>query len=135
MNCSVIIGRLTRDPDLRYTPGNGKAVATFTVAVNRPVKNKEGHYEADFIRVQVWGALAENCTKYLVKGQQAGVKGRLQTRSYDNSQGAKQYITEIVAESVDFLGKPEGYEGTNGSQPEIPGGYEPVSFDDDDIPF
>jgi len=136
MNCAIIIGRLTKDPELRYIPTTGNPVSTFTVAVNRPFKNKEGNYEADFIQVQAWGKQAENCANYLQKGQQVGVKGRIQTRSYEDKEGSKRYITEIISENVEFLGKPTG-EGINGSQPdqEAPQ-YEPIgSFDDSDMPF
>src|SRR5690625_1783146 len=102
MNRVVLVGRLTRDPDLRYTP-NGVAVATFTVAVNRPFKNQQGEQEADFINCVAWRKQAENLANYMRKGSLVGVDGRVQTRSYDNQEGRRVYVTEILAESVYFL--------------------------------
>lgn len=102
MNRSVLVGRLTKDPDLRYTP-SGVAVATFTLAVNRTFANQQGEREADFINCVVWRKPAENVANYLKKGSLAGVDGRLQTRSYDGQDGKKVYVTEVVAESVQFL--------------------------------
>ena len=102
MNKVVLIGRLTKDPELRYT-GNNTAVATFSIAVNRNFTNQAGEKEADFINIIVWRKQAENCKNYLVKGSQVAVEGRLQTRSYDDANGQKRYVTEVVAESVEFL--------------------------------
>jgi len=139
MNSVILIGRLTKDPDLKYPPGIGKAVATFTVAVNRTFKNKEGNYEADFIPVQVWGKAAENCANYLQKGRQVGVSGRLQIRKYEDKDGNSRWATEVVADRVEFLeyadkkidgGQPAGQGKYTGLDPE---GFE--ALDDDDIPF
>lgn len=102
LNRVVLVGRLTRDPELRYTP-NGVAVASFTLAVNRTFTNQYGERETDFINVVVWRRQAENVANYLKKGNLAGVDGRLQTRSYENSQGQRVYVTEVVADSVQFL--------------------------------
>lgn len=106
LNRVVLVGRLTRDPELRYTP-NGVAVANFTLAVNRTFSNRQGEREADFINCVVWQKQAENVANYLKKGSLAGVDGRIQTRSYDNNEGRRVYVTEVVAESVQFL-EPKG---------------------------
>lgn len=102
INRIVLVGRLTKDPDLRYTP-NGVAVANFTLAVNRPFTNQQGEREADFIQCVVWRRQAENVANYLKKGSLAGVDGRLQTRNYENSEGRRIFMTEVMAESVQFL--------------------------------
>ncbi len=102
LNRVVLVGRLTKDPELKYTP-NGVAVANFTLAVNRPFSNQQGEREADFINCVVWRKPAENVANFLKKGSLAGVDGRLQTRSYDNQQGQRVYVTEVMAESVQFL--------------------------------
>ncbi|WMM33653.1 single-stranded DNA-binding protein [Shouchella clausii] len=102
LNRVVLVGRLTRDPELRFTP-NGVAVANFTLAVNRPFSNQQGEREADFINCVVWRKPAENVANFLKKGSLAGVDGRVQTRSYDNNEGRRVFVTEIVAESVQFL--------------------------------
>lgn len=101
MNRVVLVGRLTKDPDLRYTP-NGVPVATFTLAVNRNFKS-EGQPDADFINCVVWKKSAENTANFLKKGSLAGVDGRIQTRHYDGQDGKRIYVTEVVAESVQFL--------------------------------
>jgi single-strand DNA-binding protein len=106
LNRTVLVGRLTRDPELAYTP-NGVANCKFTLAVNRPFKNAQGENEADFINVVVWRKPAENAARYLKKGSLAGVDGRLQTRSYDNQQGQRVFVVEVMAESVQFL-EPKG---------------------------
>lgn len=102
MNRVVLVGRLTKDPDLRYTP-NGVAVATFTLAVNRTFTNQQGEREADFINCVIWRRPAENVANYLKKGSLAGVDGRIQTRNYDGQDGKRVYVTEVVADSVQFL--------------------------------
>ncbi|EAC3654645.1 single-stranded DNA-binding protein [Listeria monocytogenes] len=102
MNRVVLVGRLTKDPDLRYTPA-GAAVATFTLAVNRTFTNQQGEREADFINCVVWRKPAENVANFLKKGSMAGVDGRVQTRNYEGNDGKRVYVTEIVAESVQFL--------------------------------
>jgi single-strand DNA-binding protein len=102
MNRVVLVGRLTKDPELRYTQSN-KAVATFTIAVNRQFTNANGEREADFINCVVWGKPAENVSRYMKKGGQVGVDGRMQTRNYQANDGTRRYVTEVVAESVQFL--------------------------------
>lgn len=102
MNRVVLVGRLTKDPELRYTP-SGVAVATFTLAVNRQFSNQSGEREADFINCVVWRKPAENVANFLKKGSLAGVDGRIQTRNYEGQDGKRVYVTEIVAESVQFL--------------------------------
>ena len=103
MNKVFLIGRLTRDPELRYT-GNNTAVATFSIAVNRNFSNQQGEREADFINIVVWRKQAENVKNYLSQGSQVAIDGRIQTRSYDDNNGQKRYVTEVVADNVEFLG-------------------------------
>lgn len=114
MNRVTLVGRLTKNPDLRYTPA-GVPVATFTLAVNRTFSNKQGEKEADFVNCVVWRKPAENVAQYLSKGKMAGVDGRLQTRSYEGQDGKRVYVTEVVAESVQFLEPKSG--GGNNYQP------------------
>jgi single-strand DNA-binding protein len=102
LNRVILVGRLTRDPELRYTP-NGVPVATFTLAVNRSYTNQQGEREADFINCVVWRRPAENVANFLKKGSLAGVDGRIQTRSYEAQDGRRVYVTEVLAESVQFL--------------------------------
>lgn len=102
MNKVILIGRLTKDPELRYTTSN-TPVATFTLAVNRTFTNQNGEREADFINIVVWRKQAENCKNYINQGSQVAVEGRIQTRSYDDQNGTKRYVTEVVADNVQFL--------------------------------
>lgn len=132
LNRIVLIGRLTKDPELRYTP-NGKAVAGFTLAVDRAFRNQQGEKEADFINIVVWGAQAENCANFLSKGKLAAVDGRLQIRSFDGQDGQKRWITEVVADNVRFLSPKEG--GQGGSQGRSNDLGSDVNFSDEDIPF
>ncbi|MBU5211455.1 single-stranded DNA-binding protein [Bacillus sp. Gen3] len=164
MNRVVLVGRLTKDPDLRYTP-SGAAVATFTLAVNRTFTNQQGEREADFINCVVWRKPAENVANFLKKGSLAGVDGRLQTRNYEGQDGKRVYVTEVVAESVQFLeprnsGQPRsgnndfygGGQGNQGNpfsqnQNQRNQGYtrvdedpfsndgQPIDISDDDLPF
>src|SRR5699024_4290242 len=124
MNRFVGVGRLTRDVDLRYTQA-GKAVGNFTIAVNRPFKNAQGENEADFINCTAWGKQAENLAQHMKKGSQIGVDRRLQTRTYENSQGQKVFVTEVVADSVQFL---ESKSNTN-SQGSNQNSYKPSQND------
>ena len=101
MNKVVLMGRLTRDPETRFTQGNNTAVCSFSLAVNRRFK-QEGQPDADFINVVAWAKTAEFVSKYFTKGQQVGVIGRMQTRNYDDKDGKKVYVTEVVAEEVYF---------------------------------
>jgi len=102
MNKVILIGRLTKDPELRYTSSN-IPVATFSLAVDRTFTNQNGEREADFINIVVWRKQAENCKNYINKGSQVAVEGRIQTRSYDDQNGSKRYVTEVVADNVQFL--------------------------------
>ena len=112
MNRVVLVGRLTGDPELRYTP-NGVAVATFRLAVNRTFTNQQGERETDFINCVVWRKAAENVANYLKKGSLAGVDGRIQTRNYDGQDGKRIYVTEVLAESVQFLEPRNSSKGEN----------------------
>ena len=106
MNKVVLIGRLTKDPELRFTPGSGAAVTTLTLAVDR-YNPKTNQNEADFIPIVIWGKQAENTANYMSKGGQVAISGKIQTRSYDAKDGTKRYITEVVADQfggVQFLG-------------------------------
>ena len=137
MNRAIISGRLTREPDVRYTT-TGKVVCQFTLAVDRPFTNQDGQKEADFINIVVWGKIAELCGNSLAKGHRALVEGRLQIRSYDGKDGAKRYVTEVVANSVEFLER-KGYTPGNGSansaQPSPMDGFATAEFGDEEIPF
>lgn len=133
MNQVVLIGRLARDPELRFTAGSGKAVATFTIAVDRGFGRDK---QADFFRVVVWDKLGELCANYLAKGRQVAVQGRLQNNNYETQSGEKRYTTEVVASTVQFLdrgNKSERNEDTNDYS--NPPGFEPIDDDDPDIPF
>ena len=101
MNKVVLMGRLTRDPEMRFTQGNNTAVCSFSLAVNRRFK-QEGQPDADFINVVAWAKTAEFVSKYFTKGQQVAVIGRIQTRNYDDKDGKKVFVTEVVAEEVYF---------------------------------
>lgn len=103
MNSVVLIGRLARDPELSYTPNTQTAVTRFTLAVDRPKRQGEDQ-GADFIRITVFGRQAESCDRYLAKGRQAAVQGRIQTGSYKNREGVTVYTTDIIADRVEFLG-------------------------------
>ncbi len=102
MNKVVLIGRLTKDPELRYTSSN-IPTASFTLAVNRPFQNQSGVREADFINIVIWRKQAETAKKYLAKGSLVAVEGRIQTRNYDGADGKKVYVTEVVADNFEFL--------------------------------
>lgn len=149
INRVILTGRLTKDPELRYTP-SGVAVVKFTLAVNRPFTNQRGEREADFISCIAWRKTAENVANYLAKGSVAGVDGRLQTRSYEAQDGRRVYVTEVVAESVRFLGSNRSNQSGSHDEPYGepypfgPSGYnddpfknagQPVDFSYDDLPF
>lgn len=138
MNQVILIGRLTRDPELVYTPGNQTAVTRFSIAVDRRDKEKT----ADFIRITVFGKQAENCDRYLHKGKQVAVNGRIQTGSYKNKEGQTVYTTDVIANNVEFLGSSQ--QGTPRQPDEaytdtVPqfGEELPDSFEatEEDIPF
>ena len=111
MNKVILIGRLTRDPELR-TISNGASTTSFTVAVNRTYTNQNGERDTDFINCVAWRRQAENIAKYCVKGTQVAVEGRIQTRNYDAQDGTKRYVTEVIADNVTFL-SPKGSVGSN----------------------
>ena len=113
INNVVLVGRMTRDVELRYTPSN-QAVATFTLAVNRNFKNQNGEREADFINCVIWRQQAENLANWAKKGTLIGVTGRIQTRNYENQQGQRVYVTEIVADSFQILESRATREGQSG---------------------
>jgi single-strand DNA-binding protein len=138
LNRVILIGRLTADPELRYT-GSGTAVASFTLAVDRARRNQSGERETDFVNIVVWQKQAELCAQYLHKGRLAAVDGRLQLRSYENREGQKVRVAEVVAESVRFLDRAESggagaSTGTNQPQPSG-NGQRPASPSFDDDPF
>lgn len=149
LNRSILVGRLTRDPDLRYTPA-GIAVTTFVLAVDRPYKKQGGEREADFIPVVVWRQLAETCANYLRKGRLAAVEGRIQVRNYENNEGKRVYVTEVIADNVRFLESGNRSGNSQNSFEEPPGGEsyssrgnqdpfaedgKPIDISDDDLPF
>jgi single-strand DNA-binding protein len=147
MNRVILVGRLTKDIELRYTPA-GVAVASFTLAVNRPFKNAQGENEADFINCVVWRKPAENAANFLKKGSLAGVDGRVQTRSYEGQDGKRVYVTEVMAESIQFLEpkgnsenksqNPQGYQQNqrpNKQQQDPFAGGGQIDISDDDLPF
>jgi single-strand DNA-binding protein len=148
MNKVVLIGRLTKDPELRFTPGSGTAVASITLAVDRRFSKDSQQREADFIPVVIWGKQAETTANYVSKGKLLGVSGRIQTRSYDAKDGTKRYVTEVVAEEVQFLEWGNGAGGNRSANTNTnsefgaPSGFGGNSFDmdmtpidDGDIPF
>ncbi|MBP2027423.1 single-strand DNA-binding protein [Acetoanaerobium pronyense] len=137
MNSIILIGRLTKDPELRFTSA-GKAVCNFDLAVDRPFIGKDGQKQTDFFKIQVWGKSAENCANYLVKGRLVAIKGYLQNRSYENAEGQKRYVTEIVAENVQFLEYGDKKESSNNNNTFEPTGLNEEGFralDDDGVPF
>ena len=133
MNKVVLMGRLTRDPDVRYTQ-TGKVVTQFTLAVDRPFANQEGQREADFIAIVVWGKIAELCGNSLTKGQRALVDGRLQIRSYDAKDGTKRWVTEIIANSVEFIERRSDTAKPTDEKSEMEAFGQAVPFDEE-IPF
>ena len=135
MNKVILIGRLTKDPELRYTQ-SGSAVCNFTLAVDRPFTSQSGEREADFIEIVVWNKAAENVAKYMAKGRQVAVDGRLQIRSYE-ADGSRRWRSEVIANNVEFIGgkgerKTNGEEASNYSGEDI---GEEVIFSDDELPF
>lgn len=141
LNRVILIGRLTKDPELRYTP-SGVATTQFTLAVDRPFTNGSGEREADFIPVVTWRQLAETCANYLRKGRLTAVEGRIQVRNYENNEGRRIYVTEVVADNVRFL-ESNRDNGQSSSRTERPKSNQdpfsdegkPVDIPDDDLPF
>ncbi|EHA3993400.1 single-stranded DNA-binding protein [Enterococcus faecalis] len=151
INNVTLVGRLTKDPDLRYTQ-SGTAVGQFTLAVNRNFTNQQGDREADFINCVIWRKAAESFANYACKGTLIGLTGRIQTRNYDNQQGQRVYVTEIVVENFQLLESKEVNDQRRSSKPdqatfdkkatEKPDPLDPFSKDvspidisDDDLPF
>lgn len=160
LNRVILIGRLTKDPELRYTPA-GVAVTQFTIAVDRPFSGSNGEREADFIPVVTWRQLAETCANYLRKGRLTAVEGRIQVRNYENNEGKRVYVTEVIADNVRFLesnrdgnqqreegsyGSGDGYNAGGGSnrpaQPSRSSNVDPfkddgrpIDISEDDLPF
>ena len=132
LNRVILIGRLTRDPELKYTT-NGIAVANFTLAVDR-YKKADDEKQADFIPIVVWQKQAESCAEYLGKGSLCAVDGRLQVRTYDDKNGNKRWVTEVIADAVRFLDRRNKSENSDGLTNAYPPGYD-IEFGPDDIPF
>ncbi len=131
MNKCILVGNLTKDPELTTT-SNGVAVCRFTIAVSRRYANSDGGRETDFLNIVVWRNLGENCHKFLKKGSKVGIVGNIQTRSYDAADGSKRYVTEIVAEEVEFLSTKQADEQPKSSSDETTK-LQPI--DDDGLPF
>jgi single-strand DNA-binding protein len=119
MNKAILLGRLTKDPEMRYTSTNNTAVCSFTLAVDRKFK-QDGQQDADFIPVVAWQKTAEFCGKYFAKGRKVAVSGRIQTRTWDDDNGNKHYVTEIVAEEVDFADSKKDDSGSGQDQKQDP---------------
>ena len=128
MNKVILMGRLTKDPEVRYTQTNNTLVASFSLAVNRRFVRQGEERQADFINVVAWSKTGEFCSKYFKKGQQVAVIGRLQTRNWEDDKGQKQYVTEVVAEEVYFA---DSKKETNQGQAV----QEEYNLDEDDLPF
>lgn len=145
INNVVLTGRLTKDLDLKFT-SNGKAVASFQLAVNRSFKNAQGETEADYISCQIWGKTAENLANFTRKGSLIGVQGRIQTRNYENQQGERVYVTEVVVENFTFLESRNqsaaptgqsyaGNEAASTSNDSLLDDGQTIDISDDDLPF
>ncbi|CYZ52235.1 prophage LambdaSa2%2C single-strand binding protein [Streptococcus suis] len=136
INSVVLVGRLTRDVELRYTPNN-IAVGAFTLAVNRNFKNAAGDREADFVNCVIWNKQAENLANWTKKGHLIGITGRIQTRSYDNQQGQRVYVTEVVAESFQVLEKRDNSANYSSMDEQMPPNFagQPMDITDDGLPF
>ena len=142
MNKVILMGRLTRDPETRYTQTNNTLVSSFSLAVNRRFVRQGEERQADFINIVAWSKLGEFCSKYFKKGQQVGVIGRIQTRTWDDDQGTKHYVTEVVAEEAYFADSrrdsdsSSSFENTFGTtEPGSMGSDFEVSSSSDDLPF
>ena len=145
INNVTLVGRLTKDVELKYTPAN-QAVAQFTLAVNRTFKNANGERESDFINCVIWRKSAENFANFAKKGALIGITGRIQTRNYENQQGQRVYITEVVAENFQMLesrnqqqgqqqAQPQQAKQQQAKQPDPFSGGTPMSLNDDSLPF
>ena len=150
INNVALVGRLTKDVELKYTPAN-QAVAQFTLAVNRTIKNANGERESDFINCVIWRKSAENFANFVKKGALIGITGRIQTRNYENAQGQRVYVTEVVAENFQMLESRSQQQGQQQSQPQQAkrqsstpnfgrdsdpfSSNSPMNLNDDDLPF
>ena len=144
INNVTLVGRLTKDVELKYTPAN-QAVAQFTLAVNRTFKNANGERESDFINCVIWRKSAENFANFVKKGALIGITGRIQTRNYENQQGQRVYITEVIAENFQMLESRNQQQGQQqaqqqatqqqAKQPDPFSGGTPMNLNDDDLPF
>lgn len=145
INNVTLVGRLTKDAELKYTPAN-QAVAQFTLAVNRTFKNANGERESDFINCVIWRKSAENFANWAKKGALIGITGRIQTRNYENNQGQRVYITEVIAENFQMLESRNQQQGQQqaqtqqatqqqAKQPDPFAGGTPMNLNDDDLPF
>ena len=145
INNLTLVGRLTKDAELKYTPAN-QAVAQFTLAVNRTFKNANGERETDFINCVIWRQAAENFVNWVKKGALIGITGRIQTRNYENSQGQRVYITEVIAENFQMLESRNQQQGQQQAQPQQAtqqqakqpdpfSGGTPMDLKDDSLPF
>ena len=130
LNRIILIGRLTREPELRYTPNNNTPVCTFTLAVERSRKNVQGEKETDFINIVVWGKAGESCANYLAKGKLAAVDGRLQIRSYTDKEGSRRSVSEVIAEEVQFLSPKTSREEEVSGYEEQQDQLDPAGFSD-----
>ena len=145
INNVTLIGRLTKDVELKYTPAN-QAVAQFTLAVNRTFKNANGERESDFINCVIWRKSAENFANFVKKGALVGITGRIQTRNYENAQGQRVYVTEVIAENFQMLesrnqqqgqqqAQPQQAKQQQAKQPDPLSGGAPMDLNDDSLPF
>lgn len=134
MNKVALVGRLTKDPEVRYTANNQTPVAKFTIAVNRRFK-QEGQPDADFIPIVVWGKQAENCGKYIGKGRLVAISGRIETRSWDDQEGKRHFATEVIADEVNFLDKGSDTNRGAGSDFNKESGDFYPAGEEDDLPF
>ncbi|OMF50837.1 single-stranded DNA-binding protein [Paenibacillus peoriae] len=140
LNRVILIGRLTKEPELRYTP-SGVANCTYTLAVDRPFTNQGGERETDFLNIVTWRQLAETCANYLKKGRLTAVEGRVQVRNYENNEGKRVYVTEIVADNVRFLesgrndsaGRQQA--GAKNNNDPFSDDGKPIDIADEDLPF
>lgn len=142
MNKVILMGRLTRDPEVRYTQTNNTLVASFSLAVNRRFARPGEERQADFINIVAWSKLGEFCSKYFKKGQQVGIIGRIQTRTWDDEQGQKRYITEVIAEEAYFADSKRdqdagagSFDATFGTMPSTDSSSDFEISSGDDLPF
>ena len=140
MNKAILVGRLTGDPEASRTT-SGVDVCRFTLAINRPYRSANGETQADFLNIVVWRAAAQNCKKFLKKGSQCAVVGSIQTRSYEDNNGNRRYVTEIVADNVEFLSRSTSSDDDSSSAPQDDAPAKKATVDtlspieDDDLPF